>query len=260
MGENLNDVSFSRMARNFLLCISLSDFIILSIIRFSKRSQDLDYKTGQVLAKIQGPTPGKIQSVAFNPSDKNVAVAEGDNGYILDARTGQKIQSLGSRINAVAFSPDGQMLVAGMQDGALQIRDTNKYSSQGTLNGHTRTVTRVMFSLDGQKIFSISQDGTARIWDAKSLRNLQTVSGGNFAISPDGSKIAAVRDGIYLVDAISGATRKFSDNLRTRSLNFSNNGQLIAIDGVLFDVATGGTKNVLPTTVEMIFSLDDRLL
>jgi WD40 repeat protein len=261
LGENLNDLSFSPDGKKLLTVHFIERFYnSFNNYSFPSEVKIWDYKAGQVLAKIQGPTPGKIQSVALNTNDKSIAVAEGDNGYILDVRTGQKTQSLGSRVNAVAFSPDGQRLVTGMQEGVLQIRDTDTYSSRGILNGHTRAITRVMFSLDGQKIFSISQDGTAQIWDAKSLRNLQTVGGGNFAISPDGSKIAAVRDGIYLVDASSGTTRKFSDNLRTRSLNFSNDGQLIAIDGVLFDVATGGTKNVLPSTVEVIFSRDDRIL
>ncbi|KIM76782.1 hypothetical protein PILCRDRAFT_12493 [Piloderma croceum F 1598] len=71
------------------------------------------------------------------------------------------------RINAVAFSPDGQQFVSGAADGTVLVRNAASGSEILSFLRSQSSIQSVAFSLDGQLIASGSTDKTIRIWNAK---------------------------------------------------------------------------------------------
>jgi len=106
-----------------------------------------------------------------------------------------------SKINSVAFSPDGKMLAAGLWDGTVQIWAVEGGELLKTLRGHTRPATGVVFSPDGSKLASGSVDGAVRLWQTSDSSLLHTLKGHeslvfSVAFSRDGGTLASGGDGI----------------------------------------------------------------
>lgn len=132
--------------------------------------------------------------------------------------TTQKIWSVGSKINAIAFSPDGTRLVSADSDGMLQEWDINTGQPIGDrLPGVMEGVSNVVTSPNGQISVLSSQDNALRLLNASTGQPIGEPLRGHegkivsVAFSPDGKRIAsasrdatvrlwAVRD-IQLIDA-----------------------------------------------------------
>ena len=67
-------------------------------------------------------------------------------------------------VRAAAFSPDGQLMVIGGEDGSLQVIDVNQKKMIQALGSHTGRVTDINFSADGTLLATCSLDGTVRLW------------------------------------------------------------------------------------------------
>jgi WD40 repeat protein len=66
--------------------------------------------------------------------------------------------------NSLAYSPDGEILAAGSDDGAIYIWQANNGTLLKKLEGHTNTTTSLAFTPDGKLLISSSYDGTIRLW------------------------------------------------------------------------------------------------
>ena len=96
-----------------------------------------------------------------------------------------------SKINTVAFSPDGKKVVTGADDNTASIWDPVSGKLLAVLAGHKKEITRVSFSPNGLYILTSSNDETARLWEArtgKPLRSFET-TGTDAVFSPDSKKI-----------------------------------------------------------------------
>ena len=98
------------------------------------------------------------------------------------------------RVWSAAFSPDGQRIVAGSQEGTAKVWDAANGKELLTLKGHKSVIVSVAFSPDGQRIVTGSSDATAKVWDTATGRELLTLSGHSeqvwsVAFSPDGQRI-----------------------------------------------------------------------
>jgi hypothetical protein len=107
----------------------------------------------------------------------------------------QKILRVGSAVNSVAFSPDGECLACGSVDGMVRL--WNKRNGSCTLfEGHTDWVSDVSFSPNGEILASIGRDHSIRLWklDDQSHRQLGVTMGvvTSIAFSPSGSSLASV--------------------------------------------------------------------
>lgn len=134
----------------------------------------------------------------------------------------------------VAFSPDGQRIVSGL-DRTGRVVATATGAELVSLQGHGAGITRVDFSQDGRRIVTISTDNTARIWDAGTGNSLFTLEGHSafirsVAFSPDSRRVVtAGEDRMALVwDVTTG--RKLvgvTNNSIVYCVTFSPDGQRI---------------------------------
>ncbi|KAH9480814.1 Vegetative incompatibility protein HET-E-1 [Psilocybe cubensis] len=71
-----------------------------------------------------------------------------------------------SQVNCVDFSPDGEWIVSGLEDGTVCLWNATTGMMEGVpFRGHSGAVLSIAFSSDGQKIVSGSNDSTVRLWN-----------------------------------------------------------------------------------------------
>jgi WD40 repeat protein len=69
------------------------------------------------------------------------------------------------QVTAVAFSPDGQLVVSASKDSTVRVWEVATGTCRSTLEGHSDYVTAVAFSPDGKLVASASWDNTVRVWE-----------------------------------------------------------------------------------------------
>ena len=129
-----------------------------------------------------------------------------------DAFTTRRLAGHAGPVTTASFSPDGQRVVTGSDDGTARIWDAFTGAVVATLAGHTGLVATASFSPDGQRMMTGSRDHTARIWDAHTgtlVANLTGHTGGvtTTSFSPDGQRVVTgSEDGTARIwDAHTGA-------------------------------------------------------
>src|SRR5262249_34597293 len=66
---------------------------------------------------------------------------------------------------ALAFSPDGKLLVSAGQDGTLRIWNVVQKTEKKVLTGHKGKLNAVAFAPDGKRLATAGEDRTVRLWD-----------------------------------------------------------------------------------------------
>ena len=89
----------------------------------------------------------------------------------------QHLRGHAKRVNTVAFSPDGTLLVSGTQDGIIQLWDLATGQQRCSRQGHAGRVYSLSFAPDGQTFASGGAGEGIELWDAATgarLRSLTT--------------------------------------------------------------------------------------
>jgi WD40 repeat protein len=139
-----------------------------------------DAATGKVLWTIPHRAP--VHAVAFSPDGRmivtgsliwdagkgNITPGNG-RAQLWDAATGQPLGpplALEDTVRAVAFSPDGRILLTASSKGTLKLWDVATRQLIGGPLSHRTVIWAATFSPDGQTVLSGSSDNTAQLWSA----------------------------------------------------------------------------------------------
>ncbi|MCU0916793.1 MAG: protein kinase [Planctomycetes bacterium] len=127
-----------------------------------------DLGAGQIVGRLPGHTRS-VDVVAFSPTGWYVASAAYDEIRVWQSATGfcmYTINTQGAQVHALAFSPDGTRLLAGIEDGTARVWDVLSGLQLFVMPGHSGGADAVAFSPDGGGIATADWD-TIRIWDAR---------------------------------------------------------------------------------------------
>jgi WD40 repeat protein/serine/threonine protein kinase len=170
-------------------------------------------------------------------------------------------------VYAAAFSPDGGRLAAAHGDGTIGLFDVETGEHRQPLSGHTKVVFSVAFHPDGRHLASASADGTVKVWDVTTGATIHThpgqarggggasfVGSGGVAFSPDGRRLAAVRDNGFTVWDVEGGREISSPSPKEGEVSFvafSPDGRFLASGngkGLLrvWDARTGQLVHEIP--------------
>ncbi|XP_038138082.1 PWP2 small subunit processome component [Cyprinodon tularosa] len=121
----------------------------------------------------------RIASVAINSSGDWIAFGCSRKGQLLVWEWQSesyvfKQQGHFNNMASLAYSPDGQYVVTGGDDGKVKVWNTNSGLCFVTFTEHTSSVTSVTFTSSGFVIASASLDGTVRAFDLHRYRNFRT--------------------------------------------------------------------------------------
>ncbi|NLX98278.1 MAG: hypothetical protein GXY83_19140 [Rhodopirellula sp.] len=204
-----------------------------------------DRKAGALRFSLPRPA-NEVLSAAFRPDGQQLAFST-DEGEIalLDMVTGKPavtLQSQGSEIWAVAFSPNGELLASaggrlGRSEGSLSLWDLKRSVRVGDLAGHAGPVFCTAFSQSGEYLFSAGAEGLIRVWDVarRDLRvDLERHRRAVFALAvrSDGLQLASAGADhvirLWALDRIAPPTLLSGNHDQVESLAYSPDGKLLA--------------------------------
>lgn len=200
--------------------------------------------------------PGGV-GITISPDGRMVATTSKDQPIKLwDIDTGKCFNTLLEHteaiIDAVVFSPDGQMLASRNRD-CVKLWSINTGQCVKTLFGHNSLIPSVVFSPDGQMLASGSDDQSVKLWDVNTGACVKTLCGHtdrvwSVAFSSDGQILASgsIDRSVKLWDVKTGQCLEtlIGNQPRIGALAYNPNGQLLASTTSenyisLWDVNTG---------------------
>ncbi len=157
------------------------------------------------------------------------------------------------RIDALAFSKDGNLIASGSEDGIIRVWGVTSGQQIFALYGHSGWIPCIAYSPDGTLIASGSGDRTVRMWDVETRQVIWTGLGhtdnvNGICFTPDGKRLVSVGGDqmIRIWDVQTGSELRAIHGHENviRTVAMSPNGKSFATGGwdqniKLWDVETG---------------------
>ncbi len=126
--------------------------------------------------------PTRIRRVAWSPDGTRLASGGGGRGsgeiFIWDMQSGEHLHTWSEPnaiVNALAWSPTGEVLLSGSSDGRICWWDVQNGECRATREGHQGAVQSLRESPDGRRLASCGDDNTIQVWDLESGEHLRTL-------------------------------------------------------------------------------------
>lgn len=180
-GDKIKDLNIGKA--NAITFSSDDEMKVIALAR-DNTVQIRETKSWKLIRHLQ--LQAYVNAIALSPDSKFIATATVDTvnlnqsgkdritAQIRKIASGKLISSLnrGNSVNALAFSPDGKLIVTASADGTAQVWRTASGEPVGQKLNHKGVILDVTFSLDGKFIATASLDKTAAIWEVGSDRPL----------------------------------------------------------------------------------------
>jgi WD40 repeat protein len=185
----------------------------------------------------------------FSPRENKLAVGDW-RGIITmwDLHTGQRTiidkeqgsSELRGSIEALDFSPDGKLIVAGINNGMVKVLDSSMNHELAAVKSHASRIRAVAFSPDGRTVALVDDNDEVDLWDALSRSQLLVLMAAKdrdngvvqIAFSVDGKTLAVgLYDGTIKLFEVS--SRQELHSLKTHTgagfaMAFSPDGKIFA--------------------------------
>lgn len=208
------------------------------------------------------PQPDAVNSLAFNPDGKSLAVGMIHGRFaILEFDSGQERRTFGNNdvhgyVRQLAFHPDGRTLIAGFGDGLVQEWNAESGVVTNSHQDHKLPVRSIAISGDGQFLATGSDDNRVVVRDLEQrhiVRSFLSDGGANaLRFSPDGTFLAVSRHAgtkLWNLKELAAVAARTHAGGRYRQLTFSPDGRLLACAGdenvELWSAETGRRIRVL---------------
>lgn len=188
---------------------------------------------------------GSLKSVVYSPINAFL-IASGGSGRAVNlwGLQNDTVTTLGHHadvVNAIAFSPDGQLLASGGDDYAFKLWDVPRKRHIATLNhinNRSRSqVKAIAFSPNGQQLATAGVE--VKLWDVHTRKEIYTLEHGKWvlavAFSPDGRMLATGDESghinIWDVQTQQTVVQLDGDSTAVYTLMFSPDGKILASGG-----------------------------
>jgi WD40 repeat protein len=199
-------------------------------------------------------------AIAFAPGGQWEVLAEGRG-----ARTWGGTVSFDGHaetVEAVAISPDGQLVATASQDTTARIWDAVTGEQRAVLRAHRYPVRTVAFAPRSQWLATGGGDGTVRIWDAGASQFPGPVASdetsfpfvGMVAAAADGTWLATAGNGVRMLEPETGQERASFDIPYLSAMALTPDGSCLVGGGTwsrrteIWDAAAGECRAVITAT------------
>ncbi|HPC84097.1 MAG TPA: protein kinase [Thermoanaerobaculaceae bacterium] len=141
----------------------------------------LDASNGQRLAVLRAAD--ELRDLAFSPDGRLLAAAtrngQTESWDVARGTRSWSIRSDGEETGAVAWTPDGSLVLTGGGDGAVRTWSGLDGSARGEIGRHAGPIHDLAVAASGAStlVASASRDHTVRVWDVGRRRLLNTLAG-----------------------------------------------------------------------------------
>ncbi len=143
-----------------------------------------DIETKASLFTLAGQA--RFNAIAFHPEQVDLLASGSHDRTIklwnLQTKQPQSLSGHRYAVNAVVWSPDGEVLASGSADKMVKL-----WGATGelitTLEGHRLAVNAIAFSPTGSMVLSASADSSVRVWNAQTFELLQVLTGHTGAVT-----------------------------------------------------------------------------
>jgi WD40 repeat protein len=213
---------------------------------------------------------GDLMQVAMSPDGQRMVTSGSSGAFIWDFQNGtvlHRLEAHHTRVLALSFSPDGEVLLTGGLDGVVRAWNVASGMELRSFIGHSGEVSDLAFAPDGLSFVS-SGDNTARVWSLGTgeLLHTFTVTGSSVAralFAPDGGRIVTADIGpttnsVRLWSLAKEQVIRSFDH-RALALGFTTNSQLVTAGDDLavhvWDIETGQIVRSLEGATQHIVGL-----
>ena len=220
---------------------------------------------------------GGVRTVEFSPVDASLLASAGESNIIklwnLQNNTVRTFNKHTSRVNSVAFSPNGELLVSVSDDRTIKLWNVRNRQNIRTLQDGI-PYRSVAFSPDGQ-ILATGGDRHVKLWDARRWAAIATLQHdqwiGAVAFSRDG-KLLAAGDGSGIVKVWDVKRRQVVVSLdanpkNVKAVEFASDNRYLASSGwngylKIWDVSNWELLHTIPNIghYDLAFSPDGKMI